>query len=433
MRLFGILLLVLIIPAGGAYVYFATQDWKGRQQINAAGLRHLLLLQGLPVEGEDFNAEDETPFQTPMAGGESTKTVSKKLLENYFKDNTAVGAAPAVGTPGVEPPPVARLALATTDPVTSQYAELKRVFGLLKVELAKATTPDQKTSLVESWLLIQAETMTERIWYQTLISPTKKIITERDKVTGQNEEKIVAKDAAELADSADELVYLLNLKFYRVAPKLFEEDKLALASAKWDALQKKIEEAGGDANAVARLKPPVFTDDGDRRARLAHLLVHLDRDGAWQKRVAVIVGLRQYVQAIAAQTARFREMRNHVDLPNATDQATFQKNQDALITKARQEADRARAIAGERGKLEKQQTAAETALSLRESQLVDLKAQLQKVKDEVDQLLVRQSTAEKKLFEAQRLVSLTLEDVYRLEALLIEVERERYGLSPTRP
>lgn len=81
MRLFGILLLVFILLAGGGYVYLASQDYKGRQQINAAALRHVLLVQGLPLEGEDFNTEDETPFEVLMAGGESTKTVSKKLLE----------------------------------------------------------------------------------------------------------------------------------------------------------------------------------------------------------------------------------------------------------------------------------------------------------------------------------------------------------------
>ncbi len=89
MRLFGILLIVVILLAGGGYVYLGVQDYKGRQQINAAGLRHLLVLQGLPLEGEDFAAEDETPFRIEMAGGESTKTVSKKLLENYFKENAA--------------------------------------------------------------------------------------------------------------------------------------------------------------------------------------------------------------------------------------------------------------------------------------------------------------------------------------------------------
>ena len=59
MRLFGILLIVVNLLAGAGFVYLATQDWKGRQEINAAGLRHVLLLQGLPLEGAEFNADDE--------------------------------------------------------------------------------------------------------------------------------------------------------------------------------------------------------------------------------------------------------------------------------------------------------------------------------------------------------------------------------------
>ena len=52
---------------------------------------------------------------------------------------------------------------------------------------------------------------------------------------------------------------------------------------------------------------------------------------------------------------------------------------------------------------------------------------------EVDELLVRQSGIEKQLYEIQRVVALTLEDVYRLEALLAAVERERYGMPPAKP
>ena len=51
----------------------------------------------------------------------------------------------------------------------------------------------------------------------------------------------------------------------------------------------------------------------------------------------------------------------------------------------------------------------------------------------MDELLVRQSGIEKQLYEIQREVGLTLEDVYRLEELLARTERERYGIPPTKP
>ena len=94
MRWFGILLIFFNLLAGAGFVYLATQDWKGRQTIVAAGLKQLLVLTGLPIEpapgGEAFDTvEDETPFNIEMGGGESTKTVSKKLLESYFAANTS--------------------------------------------------------------------------------------------------------------------------------------------------------------------------------------------------------------------------------------------------------------------------------------------------------------------------------------------------------
>lgn len=403
MRLFGIVLIVLILLAGGGYVYLATQDWKGRQQINAAGLRHLLVLQGLPLDGEDFAAEDETLFRTEMAGGESTTTVSKKLLESYFKDNAAPPTATTgAGTPGLEPVAAGpRVALATNEAVTNQLAEVRRVFALLKGELNKAATPAQKATLAVGWVLLQAETANERAELLALAAPT----------DGSG----AAKTAEQLTADAAELAHRLDRKFYSVAPKMYDSADGALAPEKWQALAE---------------KPPPVTDEAARRARLAHLLVHLDTDAVWQKRVGIVVGLRRYVAAVATQATRFREMREHTLLPLAADQAAFQKQQDLLLVEARQNVDKARAVAADKAKFAEQKTAADDAVSRRRTQLADLTAQLQKVRTEVDELLVQQTGIERQLYEIQREVGLTLEEVYRLDALLAEVERERYGLSP---
>jgi hypothetical protein len=423
MRLFGILLTFFCLVAGGAYVYFGAQDYKGRQETNARVLRHLILLQGLPAEGADFSPEDETPFEVRLTTGESSRTVSKKLVENYFKDNAA--APPATDTATAPAVP-----LGGTEAVLNQVAELKRVRALLKAELEKVKdAPAQKIALLvrsdpagaggatgAGWLLLHAETMNERIEYQDWAAPTK-IEAVDEKTKGQER----AKTPSEVADDAERLVHALDRKFYRVAPKLYESADAALSPAKWAALQ-------GQPEGVAQL--PVSTDDADRRARLAHLLVHLDRDSAWQRRVAVVVGLRRYVAAVATQASRFREMRDQVDLPVAADQATFQRGQDALISEALIQSARARTTAEARNKAESQLVSAKAAVEQRQTQIDDLEASLKKVRAEVDQLLVRQTAVEADLFEIQREVSLTLEEVYRLEALLVEAERERYGLSP---
>ena len=179
MRWFGILLIVINLLAGAGFVYLATQDWKGRQAITAMGVRHLLQLQGLPVEPppgatDGFNAEDETPFVIEMGGGESTKTIGKKLLENYF---TAAGAASAPAAPGADPAapaPAPRVALSATTPVTNQIAEVKRVQALIKAELAKDLPPAEKVALLKGWVLYQAENYDTRVEYKKLTETTGK-------------------------------------------------------------------------------------------------------------------------------------------------------------------------------------------------------------------------------------------------------------------
>lgn len=401
MRLLGILLIFPILITSGLYGYFGVQDWKGRQQINAAGFRHLLVLQGLPLEGENFAPDDETPFVVPMVGGAASQTVSKKLIEGYFNDNTkaATGADQAAG---------AKASLATNAAVVSQVAEVKRVLAQLKAEL-EAATPAQKVALIAARLQYQAETMDERLLYRSLAAPVG--------ADGQ------PKSPERIAADADQLAHLLDLRFYRVAPKLYQSESAALAPAKWLELQKKIESA-------PQLKPAAPTDEGDRRDRVAHLLVHLGPDAAWQKRVAVIVGLRHYVHAVANQATRFREMRESVEQPIVAEQASFQRHIDQLLGEARQNVDKARGTAEERAKLVERKTAADDAASQRRTQIKELTAQLEKVRAEVDQLLVQQTGIEQQLYEIQREVGLTLEEVYRLEAFLVDVERERYGAAP---
>src|SRR5579871_5319329 len=133
MKLFGILLIFFNLIAGGAFLYLATQDWKGRQTINGMGVRHVLILQGLPVEPspvpEDFDSEQEVPFVLEMGASQSTKTISKKLLASYFSAQTQNGnAAPVVGAPtDPPPPPASKVPLSVNTPVTSQLDEVKRV------------------------------------------------------------------------------------------------------------------------------------------------------------------------------------------------------------------------------------------------------------------------------------------------------------------
>jgi hypothetical protein len=428
MRLFGILLIVFNLLAGAGFVYLSTQDWKGRQAINAAGLRHLLLLKGLPLEPaagapeSGFSPEDETPFVFEMAGGQSTATVSKKLLESYFQTNAS--AAPAAGGTGAEPAGAAKVPLAAGAPVVAnQVAEARRVWGVIQSELEKrAAAPADQIALLKGWLLFQAETYDLRQQYQALTSP--------NTAAGQ------PKSAEQLKAAADQLKGILAIRFNAVLNKpqsvnspIDPGDKAAADYAQRKAEVEKLPEKGR-LEKSAEWRYGTAKDDAERRRLLAHLLVHLDADAAWQKRVMVVVGMRRYVEAITEQVQRFDEMIRDVERLIPEDQAGFQRHMTDLRTQAIRNSERARAVADIRAAMTEQKTAQDDAVSRRATQLKELVAQLNKVKGEVDELLVRQSGIEKQLYEVQREVALTLEEVYRLESLLAATERERYGLPP---
>ena len=77
-----------------------------------------------------------------------------------------------------------------------------------------------------------------------------------------------------------------------------------------------------------------------------------------------------------------------------------------------------------RRRLTDQQTRDQDFVNTRITQLKTLRQQLAATKAEVDALLARQETTERYLFEIQREVGVTLDEVYRLEADLEKRERE---------
>lgn len=400
MRLFGILLIVVNLLAGAGFVYLATQTWKGRQTITATGLKHVLVLQGLPFDGADgFSADDETPFIVTMAGGERTSTISRKLLEGYF---TAATGAPAADS-------TSKVQFAGQMPVPSVVAEVKRVQGLVFGELAKeALGPAEKIELYRFWLLPQAENIDVRNAYLALLS-------DRDASGAAKGDRTADLEALDKALKARFAAAIEKPQVTDVPTAPPADDKAAAL----ETMKKLGEWKAGPA-----------VDDVDRQNRAAHLLVHLDGDAMWQKRVAAVVGLKRYGKAIAAQGLRFSDMAKHVDRGIPGEQAAFVAHEAQLRDLATRNSDRARLLAAERLKLEEQKAAADDAVNRRRTQLAELVALYAKVKSEVDELLVRQSGIEAQLFEVQREVALTLDEVYRLEQLLIEKERERSGRLP---
>ena len=113
-------------------------------------------------------------------------------------------------------------------------------------------------------------------------------------------------------------------------------------------------------------------DETERRVALAHLLVHLDPDPVWQKRVMVVVGVRRYVRAVTLQVQRIADMTAHVELWLSKDQAAFVTQETPLREKATQYAERSRAIAEEKAQAVALKNAADDAVNRRRTQLKDL-------------------------------------------------------------
>jgi hypothetical protein len=377
MSLLGKILLVFNLLAAAGFAYLATQDWKGRQTITAAGLRHQLLLAGLPIEGPDFDPNDETPFVVEMAGGVPTETVSKKLLETYF---ASAGNAEPGGLGGVMP-------------VTSQIGEVKRVRAA--IEAALNADGGAKIALLSNWLLMQAESYEERTAIQAFTA----------------------------SGETDQLQNRLMAKFDSVLnkPAKVSVDSLAPDPA---ADAKQLDER---LKNIRDTRAGTAADESQRRERIAHLLVHLDRDPAWQKRVMMVVGMRRYVVALGTQAVRFSEMAARVKRDIEADDASFVSQYALLRDQSIKNTALVNDAASNRRRLEEQYTRDQDFVTQRQTQLDKLKNELAMVKAQVDELVANQTKIEAVLFAVQREVGLTLDEVYRLEEELKKKERERLG------
>lgn len=384
MNLLGKLLILVNLVAGAGFVYLATQDWRGRQNITAAGLRQLMLLQGLPLDGGPdqlpADADSAVSFKFTMAGGVPTETVSPKLLTAFFA-NAGGGAAEG----GV--------ALGGTMPVSCQVSEAKRVLAIVKGEVDKADGAKAKTALLRGWLILQPETYDERVEIMTLVQQ----------------------------ENADELAKRLYARFDQVINPPQPQDVSALKATEGDTGA----ELADKLKKMAEVRTGGVKDETERRHRLAHLLVHLDRDSGWQKRAMLVVGIRGYVKAVGDQAARFREMGRRVDRLILDDQEAFTGEYASLRGLAILRTQLVRDLADQRAKLQDQKRKDEDFIAQRRTQLKQLGDQLARIKADVGDLLAKQTAVEKQLFEIQREVGLTLDEVYKLYAELETKERDR--------
>jgi len=394
MGILGKLLLVVNLLLGGGFTYLALQDWKGRQTIEAAGFRHVILRDGLPLGDLPTDptempspavlADDpdvEIPFRIIGPGNKPTKTVSAELLKKYFE---AAGGSGVAGPDG-------QVTLASNLPIPNQLAEVNKTYGLVRGLVERQDGPAQKAQIAGPILLRLAESYDERVELLQLLK----------------------------AGNGDALAGRLFKKFEQVIKATSVPDVTSIApteAADADTLKDRLKKAD-------ELRSSGTKDQPERRARIAHLLVHLDESAAWQKRVLMVVGAKAYARALAVQSIRVREMLARVEKEIVDDQDQFVAEYAALRRLAIQRSQEVRDAEDSYTRLAAQEQKDADIVTQRKTHLADLVAHLERVREEVNQLLARQTLTEEQLFGVQQEVATTLADIYKKQAELVETEK----------
>ena len=166
--------------------------------------------------------------------------------------------------------------------------------------------------------------------------------------------------------------------------------------------------------------------DPVRRARIAHFLMSLEpTSDDWQKRVAMVVGLRAYARALAAQDLALQEIASRVQRRIEDDQKAFVEQYQQLQNLSIQLSLVHSRAEETRSELDAQQQKDSQLLNEKQSQ----KAKVEKVHEDMVKAVAEQSAAnaelEKAVHATQRTVGQLLDEILKLEAELDAAELQR--------
>ncbi len=434
-----ILLFVNLLAAAGV-TYLLAQDWSKRQNLSATALRYYLTLQGLPVAPpKEAASGGEVPLPVETTGTHVTETVRPKFLEGYFQG--ADGGEQFRG-----------------GPVNSQVDEVRRVRAKVEEQL-RAGGPADKLALLcgrftpqgfaPGWLAQMAESFDER-------EAVRRLAAAAQPQPGQP-----AGDPAALQQAADAAELMIRKRFDAIInepnPRLADEDATRVKEAA-DGLRAAAAQAGEAnkrflanqndqaaaqgltaaleaMNKASAAYQAVLTDLGtaasrdasDRRRRAAHLLIHLDKEAAWQKRVALVVGLRAYLTAVQDQVNNLRDIAASVQQQIVLDQADFTESYEVLKTLANERALLLDRQKGATADLAAQRNRDLEAVQQRLTQLQRRQQDLTDLQGQVAAALNQQAEVEKTLFDLEKQVGAAMDRNFQLEDRLRAAEKGKAG------
>jgi hypothetical protein len=456
----GKVLIFLNILLAAGVAYLATQSWAQRQDQNAVALRYYLLIDGLPLEAPAMSdsaaadAEVELPITLP--GGVPIQAVRAGFLKNHFQ--------------GTE----SGISFANPTPPNSVLGEFKKVRTRMEALLA-AKKPAEKlayligtvnpTTLATSQglLIYLADTFDERLALKDLLTgqapaeieknakEAEALLLKRfDSLIAAANPKQSGMDEAALANSN------VSLGNARMSMKQALDDRLAAAKAANTASESKdseqlklaldrdniaqeayraarvrYEQAKADhAKLVRETAAAASYDEPTRRMKIASLLLHLDFDtplDSWQKRVALIVGLKDYLAAIKERTQRL------VQQPQR-----YQRLQEQSVLEFVEIYEKSKAIAIDRDRLLDRQREITRALTIQATEEKNLTVQRKTQRDLSEQELLAiqasvnaamadQAKIEAQLFAIQKQVGSILRQNFELEDQIVVLEQAKLG------
>ena len=443
----GKILLFVNFAAFGGLTYFATQAWAARQAAAANALKHQLVITGMPVAAPaDFVSDaDNVALGTVVSGFLQVDAVRPSLLTEHF-----------AGTSGEEfaGTPFPRTQMEAIDTAKKKAdAKLSGMSAADQIaQLAGRYTADPSSPRVvftPGWLANMAETYAERALIRRLADPTswerqpdKKeanaktlldMFARRFEALSKVDAKQADVEAAAVKESTDTV-----RKANDDARRKFAAYTALLAAAAADlpaqtAAARDAEAALNKLNdtyaalqvVLAGVGTTASRDEGDRRKRIAHVLMNLADGAGWQTRVALTVGLRTYLAALSDQANRFQKMAASAEQQVVLDQARFADEYELLKTLAVGQALLLKSELSVRTDLQGQRAKDAESVTQRRLLLEDRRATLAAVNERVAAQLAAQTETERRLFEVQKAVGDTLRKNSAAEADLAAAEAKK--------